>query len=302
MNNRASVLIFILIIISFCIGIALTVNENAIDSYSLSNEVKDYIQSSIYASTAAKGIAQLIKEDDKKYDSKFDSWAQIPGISIENGYITVRVIPVNSKISLSNLTSSNERIKSMTEFSLIDFFEKNDFESPMAIKDWIDNDSDISQGGLEDWEYENNGLVFRTKNGNLDTLYELNYILKDKIYNKIKNVFTSVNYGSKININFVSEDVLNFWLPELEKYSSEIIAYRQNNIYKDVSQIRKAVDISQDLYVKVAPYLTEKSSFFYVIIEVNLNGFSRYYHSLIERKSSKVNLISFFEGANELYY
>jgi type II secretory pathway component PulK len=302
MKNKGSVLIFVLLMTSFCLGIAFMVNENAMESYSFASNVHDYTQSSIYAVTAIEGVMKLIKDDNKKFDSEFDDWTQIPSISVENGYISIKVIPINSKINLLNLRNDNEKVRNLTLSSLIDFFKFNDFESPMILKDWIDNDSDISEEGLEDWEFEKNGVIYSTKNSDLNTLYEINYLFDNKVYEKMKYLFTSVNYGTKININFASKEVLDYWLPELKEYSSDIIDYRKNKAYKDISQIRKAANISLELYSKIAPYITEKSSFFYLLIEVNLNGFSRYYHSLIKRKTGKVNLVSFFEGANELYY
>ncbi len=302
MNDKGSVLIFVLLMISFCVGIALTINEKTVNSYVFSAETNNYIQSSIYAATAAKGIAALIKDDNKRYDSKFDNWANIPEISVENGYITVKVIPVNSKINLSNFNGKTKEIKDKTLSALIKFFDVNNLNSPLTLKDWIDNDTDISAGGLEDWEYEKHGVTYKTKNADLNTIYEIKYVSGKKAYDKMKDVFTSYDYGTKININFASKEVLDYWLPDLEKYSAEIVEYGKSNIYKDISQIRKAANIPLEIYRKVTPYITEKSSFFYSLIEVNLNGFSRYYHSLIARNAGKVKLISFFEGANELYF
>jgi len=52
-------------------------------------------------------------------------------------------------------------------------------------------------------------------------------------------------------------------LPELQTYTDEIIKYRENNTFGDISEIRKATDIPNDVYQAITEFISVKSEDFY---------------------------------------
>lgn len=306
MNNRGSVMIFVLIVITFCVAVAMLVNENATDDFLRSHGLKNYYQSTIYAATAVKGIREILQDDsDFRVDSREDDWINIPTIPLDDGFINIIAYPLNSRISLAGLLSSDNSTKNRTQVALAEFFDSNEITeyNPDVIKDWMDTDTDVSDNGIEDFTYEKKGVSFTTRNLPLSTLLELSYFMDDQVFTKIKSTFNPIEKSKYLNLNFVDRDTLVMYLPELEPYADDIILYRENNIYTDKSQILKASPAVGSVYTVVDDFIGVKSAFIYALIEVNINDVSRYYHALIERRSNKkANLITFFEGGNELYY
>lgn len=304
MNNRGSVMIFVLMTISFCVAVAMLVSENATDDFARSNTVRAYYQSTIFAATAVKGLRSILEDDDYKVDSPDDDWANVPTTPMDDGFINILVHPLNKRISIAGMSVGDNATRQRTELALTQSFDDNEIAEfhPNELKDWMDADTDMSDNGREDVIYESVGVRYRTKNAPYATLLELEYATNRKVYNGIKDDFHVINTGKRLNINFVSKQTLVLYLPELEPYADDIIAYRVDKTYNDISQIRKAAAIPDDIYQGVTPFLDEKSAFIYTLIEVNIAGVSRYYHALIQRNNDKTKLISFFEGGNERYF
>jgi len=136
--------------------------------------------------------------------------------------------------------------------------------TPGIIKDWIDEDNEPADDGREEYSYDNYGFVYKIKNKPLDTIMELAFIDNYNSYHKLKDYFTIVDEDKKLNINFCSDKVLKAYLPELTSYASDLIDYRRNNEYKNISDIREATYISDDEYIEAVNYLTVKSNYYYI--------------------------------------
>jgi len=297
-NKKGTVIIFILFVIAFASSLIITISEESVDNYEEVNKVYLMNQSYIYAKTAIKIVENLITDDDFKSDTKEDDWYNIPLYPLNNGYISIEIKPTNAKINLNNI-NSDERVSSAWD-SLCDEYDIIDEKSPV-IKDWIDNDTKISQMGLEMEEYEYFGNIYNTKNAPFDTLTELDLINSD-LYNKMKNNFTVISNDNKLNVNFVDSETLEFYIPELSFYAEDIVNYREYNEYEDISEIRKAAPISNNTYMEVVDLLTVKSTTFYIKININMADVDFYYHVLLQRNQNNANVVKFFKGANKDFY
>lgn len=326
MNNKGIILIFVLIIISFAVGVVLTINKNSTDKYENSMEIYFQNQASIYAITAVKAISKVLKEDDNGYDSMDDDWANIPPFPVQDGYISVHIEPLNAKININNIeytikkkkkSSKKEEVKIRKRFEnaietiLEDTLanrqeeESSNMEIPKLgiLKDWIDKDHKLTDDGDEQGLfYENNDKTYTIKNNMLESIYELKYIKGfKKVYKEVKNYFTVLSEDKKININFASGEVIKAFLPEIDTFSDDIISYRKDNPFKDVSQIRE-VGIDDVTYLKILPFISVTSSLFKIKILVVINSKSYYYESVVKRSKNQTEIMRFIEGAYEDYF
>jgi len=130
-------------------------------------------------------------------------------------------------------------------------------------------------------------LYIKLKINQLDTIMELAFIDNYNSYHKLKDYFTIVDEDKKLNINFCSDKVLKAYLPELTSYASDLIDYRRNNEYKNISDIREATYISDDEYIEAVNYLTVKSNYYYIKVVVKLIDTNYTYHILYNRKNKK---------------
>lgn len=302
MPGKGSVLIVVLIIISVSLAMSIGVMEMNTQLYHDVNNAQNMAQSEIYAFTLAKTAFQIIAEDKNGYDSHEDLWANEITYPLENGYVSAIIRPVNSKADL-NLFSNYDND---TEKRLFDTAEKlyQEWSLPIElfhkIGDYIDNDSKSNSFGNEIHPYSVNGRTIQIKNKTLDTLQELRVIFgEEPAVVEYSKIFTAGSGEKKININFASEDVIKFYLPELGEFAPQIIDYRKNKPFKDISSIRNAISIENSLYQKLIPFITVKSENFYLKITIDNFGNLLYYHALINRNDG-VKLL--FEGNNEDYF
>lgn len=304
-NNRGSVLIFVLIFIAFAASTVLLVNERSTKSMEEASEDFYENQANIYAMTAMTAVVEALRDDDNAYDSKQEDWALIPVIEVPYGYISVDIKPVNGKIGINGLASKTEAMAAryMEACNTIAAEMETDSLKCPVVKDYIDADLEVSMGGEEGFTYERNGVSFRTPNTPMNTLYELRLLMgNNEEFAKIKDYFTVYPTDNTININFANKLTLEAFLPELSGYAEDIINYGKSQIYKDPSNIKEAANIPQDIYLKVLPRISVKSTLFYVKTEVTLNDIPRYYHGLITKDGTLTEIVNFTAGLNGHYY
>jgi general secretion pathway protein K len=305
LNKKGSVLVFVLVFIAFAASTVLLIHERSTKSVSDVSEDFYENQANIYAMTAMTAISQVLEDDDSSFDSRYDDWNLIPLVEIPFGVISVSVKPVNAKISLNGMLDTDTAVAARyleACTNLSDNLEVDSLECGV-IKDYIDSDSELSDGGAENAQYELNGITIRTKNAPLESLYELRLLMNNnEEFSKIRDNLTVFNPEKAININFANAETISALLPELEPYAEEIVKYADSHEMKDASNIQEATDIPQDIYVAVLPYITVKSTLFYVKTEVTLNDVPHYYHALIKRSGSTAQIVKFLAGINGQYY
>ncbi len=296
MKAKGSILVFVLFFIAFAASTGIFLLKNSSDSYRGVVRVYSDTQSYIYAATAIEAIKKLLKEDDNGYDSKEDDWFNIPSFPVGGGYVNVKVIPLNAKINLNIFYSGSrelrERLENAFEYALDEYGVGLEVE---YVWDWIDREKEREILGLSDKAYT-------FKNGKLDTLFELSYIPGFSRYYAVLKRFFTAGFEKKINMNFASEDIIDAFLPELSDYSQDIIKYRDVEPFKDVSNIKSSLDLPEDVYLKVLPFMTVKSSYFYAMIKVKLNDDIFTYHVILKRNGKKVKVLKYIEGGNEEYF
>jgi len=305
MNNRGSVLVFVLIFIAFAASTVLLMHEKSMESFGSASEDFYENQSHIYAMTSVEAVKQTIADDDNKYDSAREIWAMIPMMEVPYGFVSISVKPLSGKLSINNLIDSDQKIAKRHMESCVRIFEDFNIDEITCgeLKDYIDADSENSVDGEEDKVYERNGITFRTKNRPLETLMELKLLIDNpEKFNLIKDMVTVYSPEKSLNLNFANKETLDYMLPELDGQAEEIISYRRDKDFKDVSNIHDTISISQEDYVKILPFISVKSSLFYVKSEVTLNGKSRYYHALIKKEGGRTDIVKFMAGLNGDYY
>jgi len=300
-SKKGSVLLVVLIIITSALAIAMALSEKNTESYVKMVNLKNLIQANIIATTAASSVAEIIKEDKNKADSLDDDWAYPFSYNQDNVFIEIKITPLNSKIDINNLYNADEKVIKRVEDSFEKIAEDNDISlsNLHLIEDYIDNNTTPKPYGNENNDINYFGRTLNMKNKPLNTFYEAILIVDNITYNKLNKIFTASNGSKKININFASKDVINYYLPELQTYTDEIIKYRENNTFGDISEIRKATDIPNDVYQSITEFISVKSEDFYLRINIEISGKLFYYHVLINRNNG-VKL--FFKGLNENYF
>lgn len=276
MNTKGSILIVVLLIITALLAITLLRGEHVSAEYETVTKMKNRMQGYIYCATTIKGITNLLGDDSNYYDGPDEIWASLPPLPTPDGMVSAYVVPLNSRIPLLSLLSKKEDLSNRVASS----FEK--LKSSVGIDkliEWLSAHTPYSIGELE----------FNSK-------FESEGFNKDLL-----SYYTVEQTGGKININFAPPEVLTAFLPELEPYVDDILSYRESSPFKDISELRRVPGITDEIYLEVQPYITVKSSYFYIFTTSDVNGTTSSAQAIVRRDRKRVSVVKYFEDAKDYY-
>ena len=273
-DHRGAVLVSVLVIVASLIALTITQTERASSEYEDIVTAQNRLQGYIYCSTALKGLINVIKEDDNYYDYPGEDWADIPPVPTPEGYVYIQVVPLNSRLPMRMLVDKDEKRAQRTENAIKEINPDIDID---ALRDFLKKQTPYSTGVL----YNRKG--------------EFNLRQKDI------SLLNPETTDGKININFAPAEVIAAYLPELETYVDEIIRYRQEHPFEDISEIRKVPGIDDELYLQVQRYITVKSNLFYVYVASEVRGTTVEITAIIKRTSGKASIVKYFEQAKVFY-
>ncbi|HEB75309.1 MAG TPA: hypothetical protein ENJ04_03045 [Nitrospirae bacterium] len=273
-GTRGSVLIAVLIVVAASLSLVLLKNESVVAQYDEVASAQKLQQGYIYCNSVIKGVARLLQEDKDTYDSSDDLWASLPTIPTPEGYVSAAVIPLNSRIPITGVSSRDEKLRQRTEDALERLFA--DVPEPPDVES-IRNLRPYSLGELR-------------------LLPGFSTLPRDLL-----GLFTVEDTQGKININFAGESVMGAFLPEIEPLAEAIVRYRESKPFKDISQIRKVPGMTDDVYLAVQPYITVTSSLFYIFTEADVGGTRTRAGAVVKKESGKIKILKYFEDAEEFY-
>jgi len=273
-KTKGSVLIAVLIVVAASLSLLLLKNEKVVAQYDEVASAHKIQQGYIYCNSVIKGITRLLEDDKNTYDSSEELWAALPTIPTTEGYISTVVVPLNSRVSIIEVSSRNEKLRRRTEDAverlLSDASEELDLESLRNLRPY--------------------------SIGELRLLPGFSGLPRDLLGH-----FTVEDTGGRININFAGESVLAAFLPEVEPLTEAIIKYRESEPFKDISQIRKVPGMSDDVYLAIQPYITVSSSLFYIFTEAEVGGTRTRASAIVKKVSGKIKILKYFEETEEFY-
>ncbi len=298
--KQGSILVTVLIIIAACTTLVLFIHEKTMTAYGTVITLQNDYQGAIYAMTAIEALEMAFQYDEESYDATSDIWAQIPPIPLDNGFMTVYMLPLNAKVPLAALVSNDENLRERAENAVttlirdLDLTEANIYD----LQTWVGSSDPTGE------RFDENSAPYSSKSSQLQTLAELAFIpsFKDE-YKKLTPYVSIAGDNNKINLNMASKQVISAYVPELEPYVEEIISTREEEPFKDISAIYQIMGTAmQDEYSKILPYIDVKSSLFYIKLELNIGDDNIYYHLLVQRNGTNISPIKYIEGNSIDYF
>lgn len=303
MNNnmkQGSILVTVLIIIAACTTLVLFIHEKTMTAFGSVITLQNDYQGAIYAMTAVEALEMAFQYDEANYDSEQDVWAQIPTIPLDNGFMTVYIKPLNAKVPLAGLVSSDEKLRERTETAVSQLLSELNLTEPdiEELKTWVGSSDPTGE------RFDENSAPYSAKSSQLQTLAELAFIESFKNeYKKLTPYVSIAGDNNKINLNLASAEVIKAYVPELDPYVEDIISTREAEPLKNVSALYEIMGAAmQDEYSKILPYIDVKSSLFYIKLELNIGDENLYYHLLVQRNGSSVTPVKYIEGNNIDYF
>ena len=294
----------IFIVLSMIGILSAFVTELAKDTYFFDDYSQRIItQEQIYfmSDVGIEAVKNILQEDDPKFDSYSDSWAQQMPVELKEASFTIEIVDQERYLNPNILVNSKDEIdeKAFDIFQRLFYYLEIDTQILYNIIDWIDKNKE-SSGGEEDY------IDFPAKNDKIDTLEELKMIkgitpeifegkkeegktvISGEVKPALKDVLSPYSDG-KVNINTASIYVLMSLDEDIdETLASSIIDYRKENPFQNVNDLIKVEGMNSDIIYRIRNFVDVKSENFLVNIKINFGDREFKLISLLERKGNKV--------------
>ncbi|MCX5851769.1 MAG: general secretion pathway protein GspK [Deltaproteobacteria bacterium] len=310
-NERGIALILVILILSVIVAVTIQLNlSSRAEVYEAAN-MRDGITLTYIAKSGFNGGRVLLKEDMNNFDSLTEDWAQAGAVSaasgslFDDGYFSLAIEDETGKIQVNSLVPGSGfnpdveavllRFLSLSEFGLT---EEEARDIVDAIKDWIDEDDEVTGFGAEDLYYRGLNPPYRCKNGPMDCIDELlmvKGVTRELYYGEgeVPGIckFLSVHGNGKININTAPKVVFKALSVDItDEMASEMDAYRRDEA-NELSQPGwyRSVQGMADITIPNT-IITSKGSVFSITSTGYLNTMTRTVTGIVEKNTENRTL------------
>lgn len=316
MDNRGVALMLTILIVSLVVALTLQFNTSMRSNLHAAANLSDGIKLGCIARSGFNGALAVLYVDGSSgnVDTLRDDWAYIRAFSeasislFEDGHFLVDVIDLSGRIQVNQLVNEEGgyndaqrdillRLLNFPEFGL-DAEEAENIVD--AIKDWIDEDNEVTRFGAEDAYYLTLEKPYPCKNGPVEFPEELLLVrgmTRELFYGTEESPgisrYLSAYGEGKININTADPLVLRALSDRInEELAEEMIAYRMDED-NDLSNANwyKAVPGMGDINIP-GDLIATSSTHFEIISEGIKDALRRRIIGIVERKDNKLEILS----------
>jgi general secretion pathway protein K len=315
-NNKGIALILTILIVSLVVSLTLQFNTSMRSNLYAAANLSDGIKLGCIARSGFQGALAVLYADGSLgvVDSLRDDWAYIRAYSevsasmFEDGSFLVDVTDLSGRIQINHLVNEQGdyndaqrnimlRLLGLPQFEL----DADEAENLVdAIKDWIDEDNEVTRFGAEDAYYLMLEDPYPCKNGPLVSLEELLLVrgmTRELFYGTGEapgiSLYVSAYGEGKININTADPLVLRALSDRIdEELAEEMIAYRIDED-NDIANINwyKEVPGMGDITID-AGVITTSSTHFQIVSEGIKDTLRKQITGIVERKDQKLKVLS----------
>jgi len=183
------------------------------------------------------------------YDGLDEMWATpFPPLPVDGGTASVTIVDDTRKLNINQVVSANNGQPNQTFIATLSRLFEILGVSPEivpAIIDWIDPDSQPTQGGAENDFYLGLMPPYEPRNGPMPTIADLKMIrgVDDATFIRLAQ-FLTVAPDSRVNINTAPPEILMAMIPQLANQTSilqEIMAQRPYHTTSDLNKALSAI-------------------------------------------------------------
>ncbi len=307
MNNRGVALILVILMISIIIAITLQLNISSRSEIYEAANLGDGIRATCAAKSGFYMGEALLIEDIRDLDSLNEDWANLESVSAGSGilfdgeYFRLNIEDESGKIPINSLIKENQQYndgikKLLTRFLALpefDLDEQQIRDIVDAVKDWIDEDDEVTGFGAENMYYRGLEEPYACKNAPLDCIEELlmiKGITEDLYYGAGETPgiakYLTLHGKGKININTAPNLILKALSDEItDEMVSNMDEFRRDE-ENDLSKSTWYKNIPGMDGITIIPEITTKSDIFRITSTGYMNDISKRVSGVIERHSN----------------
>ncbi len=308
LNDRGVALVLVILMISIIIAVTLQLNISSRSEIYEAANLGDGIRAACAAKSGFYMGEALLIEDIRDLDSLNEDWANLESVSAGSGtlfdgeYFRLNIEDESGKIPINSLIKENQQyndgikelLKRFLALPEFDLDEQQVRDIVDAVKDWIDEDSEVTGFGAENMYYRGLEDPYACKNGHLDCIEELlmiKEITKNLYYGTDDTPgiakYLTLHGKGEININTapnlilkaLSDGITDEMVSDMDEFRRD----EENNLsdslwYKKV-QGMDSISITPSLIIT-------KSDIFRITSTGYLNDISKRVSGVIERHSN----------------
>ena len=315
-DNKGIALILTILIISLIVATTLQFNTSMWSNLHAATNLSDGIKLDCIAKSGLNGALAVLYEDASSgsIDTLRERWAklgffsQISGSLLEGGLLLTEISDLSGKIPINYLVNENGEYNDNYKAILIRFLSLPEFDIKDeeiedivdAIKDWIDEDNEVTGFGAENSYYSGLAEPYPCKNGPIEFLEELLLIKginKELLYGSgekpgIFDYLSPLSSG-RININTAKPLVLRALSDQIDSdLADDMVSYRENED-NDLSNIGWYKQVSGMSDIAIPSSLISISSIYFEIVSEGIKeSMIRKIRATIERKGGNLKILS----------
>ncbi|MBT8063157.1 MAG: type II secretion system minor pseudopilin GspK [Gammaproteobacteria bacterium] len=248
---------------------------------------------------AAESWAQVILErdaNDNKSDSLEDDWAtSLPPIAVEGGLVDGQVSDLQGRFNVNNLVdgAGNPDVDQREYFErLLDNLQL-DVSLAAALLDWVDRDTIVTFGGIEDDGYLLLDPPYRAANRRLVDISELRLVqgFTAEVIETLAPHVTALPATTAINVNTASVQTLLSLHEDLNLADIQaLVEAREDGAYENINEF-EAEDALAGLDPPIAVGIGVESEWFQVLTDVIVGAGRARLNTLLNRDSGATRVI-----------
>jgi general secretion pathway protein K len=316
LDNKGIALILTILIVSMIVAVTLQFNTSMRSNLHAAINLSDGIKLGCIARSGINGALAALYVDGSSgsVDTLRDDWAYIGEFSeasaslFDDGYFLVDIADLSGRIQINRLVNEQGSYTDAQRDMVLRLLNSPEFglgaeqaeDIVDAVKDWIDEDNEVTRFGAEDSYYLTLEKPYRCKNGPLEFPEELllvRGITRELFYGTEDRPgiapYVSTHGEGKININTAAPLVLRALSDRItEELAEEMVAYRMDED-NDLANINwyKGVPGMGDITI-TGDLITTSSSHFKITSEGIKDTLRKKIEGIVERKGNNLKILS----------
>ena len=268
-SSRGAVLLFALVcLLALSSLVILSVGKATREAVEARRLAAEYQADLMAESLLDIGLELLRMDKDTLSDTPGDPWAS-PYADDEFAMI---IEPCNARLNVNEVLYDERALQTLKRL-----LENTDIhpDNTEFLLDWLDGDSEEERvTGSEEGSYSGRWPKYKPRNDDLfvpDELILVNgFSGLDREW--VEN-FLTVWSEKQINLNFVSKELFEAYLPEIAVDWSRVLEWRENQGFQtkgDLTEALPELEGDADLWKTVSDAISLRSNFFRITIEIQL--------------------------------
>lgn len=308
-GQRGAALLMAIAAAALLTAIAVELIESAQGELRLAESYRDNFRARWAARAPVALAIETLKEDGEGFTGFTQKWAELAE-DLEVGGVKVRfrIEDESAKFNFNALASKDKARQKLVLDALKAMFSEKDLDTDYVdyLRDWIDEDKDETASGGEGSYYRSLSEPYDVKNAPLDSLSELG-LVRGYSPNVLKKMGVDISPSGgglgvhplytvfsdeRINLNTASPELLNTLSNDLpDSFIQDVLDRREKDPIQKVEDIKTMAGMSEEIFKKVSPLLSVKSSYFSVTSEATAGRITKRLTAVLRRNGDKVGIV-----------